>query len=368
VTRIEQFEAEYRTARYREYARVSRNVAIAGALLVMGLWVRDLLQDPVRAQETVWTRAFIAAAALLYAWALAKGVRRPVVLACGYFSVFITEFALLHLWGVLGAPWTASFPGFLFIYLLLPLTTLPFSFRETAAAILLVPVVPNVQVLLGMAPGFPLLAFNAMIWPACAIALFANREYDRLLRRLFASQGKLQELATRDELTGLGNRRYLMERGTELVKLARRHKRPLSVLMLDLDHFKAVNDRHGHAAGDDVLRFLSTAVALQLRATDVAGRTGGEEFVLVLPETGLEDALASAERVRLTVARTPVPTDEAAQPIPLTVSIGVAALEPGAGSLDELLARADEALYAAKRSGRNRVCVAAPRDAGLRRA
>lgn len=367
MTRVDDFEVEYRDARYREYARVSRNVAIAGALLVLALWVRDLLQDPVRAQETIWIRTFIAAAALLYAWALARGVRRPAVLALGYFSVFLTEFTLLHLWGVLGAPWDASFPGYLFIYLLLPLTTLPFSFRETVAAIVLVPVVPNVQVLLGMAPGFPLLAFNAMIWPACGIAIFASREYDRLLRRLFASQGKLQELATRDELTGMGNRRYLMERGTELVKLARRHRRPLSVLMLDVDHFKAVNDRFGHAAGDDVLRFLGAEVTLQLRATDLAGRTGGEEFALVLPETSLSEAVATAERVRLAIGQVPVPTDEAAQPIPVTVSIGVAALEPEDGSLDELLSRADDALYEAKRTGRNRVCAAPPR-AGLRRA
>ena len=366
TTRIDTLEAEYREARYREYAPVSRNVSIAGALLVLVLWARDLLHDPVLAQETLWIRALIAAASLLYAWALARGLRRPVVLACGYLAVLVTEFALLSLWGRLGAPWAASFPGYLFLYLLLPLTTLPFTFRETLAAIVLVPLVPNAQVLLGLAPGFPLPAFNALIWPACAIAIYANREYDRLLRRLFVSQGKLQELATRDDLTGLGNRRYLIGRGTELVKLAQRHKRPLSVLMLDLDHFKAVNDRHGHAAGDDVLRFMGAAVALQLRATDVAGRTGGEEFALVLPETGLEDALATAERVRLAVAQTPVPTNESPQPIPVTVSIGVAALEPGS-TLDDLLSRADEALYAAKRSGRNRVCGAAPRPDVTRR-
>jgi diguanylate cyclase (GGDEF)-like protein len=356
VTLSQHLEAEYREARFHEYARISRNVAAAGGLLILALWVRDLLQAPDGAGETVVLRIIMAASALVYAAALRLQARRTLILASGYIAVFIIEGSLLTLWSRLDAGATASFPGFLYIYLILPLIMLPFSFRETVAAIVLVPVVPNLQALAGMAPGFPLAAFNAMIWPACAIALYANHQYERLLRRLFASQGKLKELATRDELTGLGNRRYLMERGAQLLGLARRHGRPFAVLMLDLDHFKAVNDRYGHAAGDDVLRFLGAAVTLQLRATDVAARSGGEEFVMLLPETRLSEAVATAERVRVAVASTPVPTDEAPEPIAIAVSIGVAALDASCASLEELLGRADAALYEAKRTGRNRVC------------
>ncbi|HYD55742.1 MAG TPA: GGDEF domain-containing protein [Burkholderiales bacterium] len=351
-----QLEAEYRTERYNEYARISRNVAAAGGLLVLALWIRDLLQDAGGAQETLALRLIMAGSAFAYAAAIHLRTRRALVLGAGYACVFVVEFSILALWTRLDAPPSASFPGFLYIYLILPVILLPFSFRESLGAIVFVPLIPNVQVLAGMAPGLPVLAFNAMIWPACAIAIYANGQYDRLLRRLFASQGRLKELATRDELTGLGNRRFVMERGAELLKLARRHNRSLAVLMLDLDHFKAVNDRYGHAAGDDVLRFIGVAMTLQLRATDVAGRTGGEEFAMVLPETGLQDALATAERIRLAIAATPVPTDESPAPIPVTVSIGVAALDASGGSLDDLLSRADGALYQAKRAGRNRVC------------
>src|SRR6185436_11318492 len=135
---------------------------------------------------------------------------------------------------------------------------------------------------------------------------------------------------------------------------AQRHRRELCVLMLDIDHFKAVNDRHGHAAGDDVLKLISATFAWGLRDADVCGRIGGEEFAVVLPETGLAQAMQTAERLRLTVAKTAVPTDHAPEPLRVTVSVGVAALSDGE-SLDELLARADQSLYQAKRAGRNRV-------------
>lgn len=353
-----QLEREYRDARFGEYARISRNVALAGGVLVLVLWIRDVLHDPLRAHETVVLRILMAGGAFCYAAALWLNVRRGLVLVSGYLAVLLVEFSIFAIWSRLDAGWAASFPGYLYIYLVLPLIMLPFSFRETVLAVVLVPLVPNAQVLAGLAPGFPLAAFNAMIWPACGITLFASLQYERLLRRLFSSQGRLQDLAARDELTGLGNRRLLMERGTELVKLAQRHSRPLAALMLDLDHFKVVNDRYGHAAGDDVLRFLAAAVTLQLRASDLAGRSGGEEFVLLLPETSLAQAAATAERLRESLARTPVPTDEAHAPIPVTVSIGVAALRAQDETLDALLVRADAAMYEAKRAGRNCVRVA----------
>jgi diguanylate cyclase (GGDEF)-like protein len=132
--------------------------------------------------------------------------------------------------------------------------------------------------------------------------------------------------------------------------------------MIDLDKFKQVNDRFGHAAGDDVLKFLAVNLSLHSRSTDTCGRIGGEEFAIVLPETALPEAMASAERIREAVARTAVPTDQSAEPIPVTVSIGAAALAPGQ-SLDALLEEADRALYEAKGSGRNRVASVPSRQA-----
>jgi diguanylate cyclase (GGDEF)-like protein len=130
--------------------------------------------------------------------------------------------------------------------------------------------------------------------------------------------------------------------------------------MIDIDHFKRVNDRHGHGAGDDVLKFFAALLSLQLRGTDVCARTGGEEFAAVLPETSLEQGACTAERLRRAVEEARVPSDHAAEAICITVSVGAAELQPGE-SLELLLARADRALYAAKQQGRNRV-VSEPRS------
>lgn len=132
--------------------------------------------------------------------------------------------------------------------------------------------------------------------------------------------------------------------------------------MLDIDNFKSINDRFGHAAGDRVIRSVADGIREQLRQTDVAGRLGGEEFAVLLPETSRDDATAIAERIRTAIDIRAV-THERGD-IPFTVSVGVADLQPG-GTLADLLVRADEALYRAKRSGRNRVVVGEGSVAGL---
>ncbi len=164
--------------------------------------------------------------------------------------------------------------------------------------------------------------------------------------------GDLRMLATHDALTGALNRgAFETFLAAELAR-ARRHRRPLSVVLLDLDHFKRVNDRHGHAAGDHALRRAATIVADHTRAGDIFSRIGGEEFILLLPDTGLEHAELLAESLRAMVEETT--RDDAA---PLTVSVGVAGAEAGQATWEIVLA-ADRALYEAKRRGRNCVVTA----------
>jgi two-component system cell cycle response regulator len=166
-----------------------------------------------------------------------------------------------------------------------------------------------------------------------------------------------QRLATTDSLTGLMNRRAFvgaMERESDRCE---RTGAPLSVLLLDVDHFKQVNDRQGHASGDAVLAALGALLPLQSRPYDVTARWGGEEFVVALPHANVADARNAAERIRRAVEGVTIQASNG-DSIPITVSIGVAERHPGE-SLDALVDRADRAMYAAKTSGRNRVCVAA---------
>ena len=163
----------------------------------------------------------------------------------------------------------------------------------------------------------------------------------------------LERLAAIDSLTELANRRCFFEHATTEVMRAQRYGRPLALQMLDLDHFKDINDRYGHAAGDDVLQRLAAVLRANLRHNDMAARIGGEEFVVLLPETQLEDAALQAERMRGAVEEIRLPYGPEDQR--LTVSIGVAALSIGELSPEPMLTRADSALYKAKAGGRNRV-------------
>lgn len=172
------------------------------------------------------------------------------------------------------------------------------------------------------------------------------------------AEALLLELATTDGLTGLANRRHFMERGGAELGRARRTGQQVSCIMFDVDHFKKVNDTFGHDAGDAVLKALAKTARETLRGIDVLGRLGGEEFAALLPETGLEAALQAAERLRVAVADMGLVHGGA--PLAVTMSLGVAQAAGAEETLDSLLKRADEALYEAKQSGRNRVAASKP--------
>ncbi|MEW6333984.1 MAG: GGDEF domain-containing protein, partial [Thermodesulfobacteriota bacterium] len=173
---------------------------------------------------------------------------------------------------------------------------------------------------------------------------------------------RIEQISITDELTGIYNRRGFFQLGEREFERALRFERPLAVLMLDIDHFKRVNDTHGHPIGDQVLRALADLIRQETRGIDVAGRYGGEEFALLLSETDLSLAVQIAERLRQSVEALGIPVrrpDHGGGTIDLrvTVSIGVALMSPGFPGLDGLIGRADQALYRAKDAGRNRVSV-----------
>jgi diguanylate cyclase (GGDEF)-like protein len=166
---------------------------------------------------------------------------------------------------------------------------------------------------------------------------------------------QLMRLATEDNLTGMPNRGRTAELATAALEAAAVQRRPLTVAIMDLDHFKTINDRCGHAAGDYVLKEFARVSRGSLRATDILGRWGGEEFLLILPDTSLDAALASVERLRVLALAIQVPSSTAEEPVRVTFSAGLATTADGVRSLDEIIARADAALYEAKNEGRDLV-------------
>lgn len=195
--------------------------------------------------------------------------------------------------------------------------------------------------------------------------LNTGRRIVQLERSLRAATQRAERLSVTDALTGVFNRRYMAEQlGQEIIRAGRYH-RSLSVVLCDIDHFKQINDAHGHQAGDDVLRAFARTLTSRLRSVDWMARYGGEEFLVVLPETNLEGATTVAESLRAAVAHAAHETN--AGMVPVTASFGVAAFRPNAretidpdpvGSLERLIAVADRALYDAKAGGRDRVTAA----------
>ena len=177
----------------------------------------------------------------------------------------------------------------------------------------------------------------------------ARREAAAHLADLIAANARLAALAATDGLTGLLNHRALHERLAEEFVRASRHSQPLSLLMLDLDHFKAINDARGHLAGDDALRALAGVLRQAARESDILARCGGEEFAVILPQTDADGALPVAERMRAAVEAADGPLAS------VTVSIGICALNAGHADYAALLACVDAALYRSKAAGRNQV-------------
>lgn len=180
--------------------------------------------------------------------------------------------------------------------------------------------------------------------------LNAALEAENQLRETLAKELRL--IATTDVLTGLHTRRHILELGKHEESRWRRHQGHLSLALIDLDHFKKVNDAHGHAGGDEVLKQFAAICRRSFRQADCIGRFGGEEFLVILPETGLDEACAIAERLRCQTQEETIALPDGETRI--TISIGTTELRIGDSSLEQAISRADMALYRAKNAGRNR--------------
>ena len=194
---------------------------------------------------------------------------------------------------------------------------------------------------------------DEMVYDALPRLISSSLKGALLVQALVEKDKELERLADVDILTGIFDRRHFFELAEMEIARARRYKRPAAVIMIDIDHFKDVNDNFGHAIGDEVLRILADRLRGVLRQTDVLGRYGGEEFAVLLAETEPEMAKLVADRLCNRINDEPLSAGR--RQIPLTISLGVSSLGDELQDLAGLLARADAAMYAAKHSGRNRV-------------
>jgi len=190
------------------------------------------------------------------------------------------------------------------------------------------------------------------------IAFSYTRLSNSYFERMTANVNKLRELATKDPLTGLWNARAFYDMSNRMMSLGQRSTSPHCTLFIDLDHFKSINDRFGHATGDTVLRAVADCIADSCRESDIVGRIGGEEFVVFLPNTDANGAMQLAEKIRQNVEALQHTTPDN-EPYKITLSIGVAHKSPSDHSIADIQRRADVAMYEAKKQGRNRVVLSA---------
>lgn len=250
-----------------------------------------------------------------------------------------------------------------FLFFLTPLIGLLFSWKENLLCelVLLIIFVFMLHRFLGLSPMFFRLEIGGLLM--VTTTGFVNWQFERLLRIQHANFRRIEKMAIRDVLTGQYNRRYFLAIGGRILKQSTRSGRPASLAILDLDHFKSVNDQFGHDVGDAVLRETAQCMGREVRETDLIARLGGEEFVILLPEASQEDGRLVAERVRLAIAGLSIPVEDPVREIHVTASLGLAEVKPSLDSLNTLLKRADRALYHAKASGRNRVVLATDESA-----
>lgn len=315
------------------------------AVVLFAAW--DYWVSPDRAWTTAMLRlSFVVVGALGYTgW----GPRISVAWRCGlvyvtHCAAMIFSSALLPGGLVLGLP---AITGAMFLFALveprLHRLFLTIMLPSLLFAVLAASVLPQ-QIFVGI-----MLVYMATLALATAVAVAQGR----WRRAAFLTERALVYAAQHDSLSGVLARGHLTELANHDVALAQRYGHPLAIAMVDIDHFKRVNDRFGHPAGDALLCAVSKVCSAQLRASDYFGRIGGEEFVCVMPETTEDDALACAERMRAAVAAIRLETP--AGTIGCTISIGIAALGEAHADFANLLAAADAAMYQAKSNGRDRV-------------
>ncbi|MFC3533147.1 GGDEF domain-containing protein [Vogesella facilis] len=342
-------------AKFHDRRRYSQRMWQLSGLFATGMWIWDYVIDANGAQHTIGLRLVMGLLAFGVAWGMAhpalslRHSRLMIFAAAFLFDVLFFDILLrLHdgfIYGI-GGYMYFQMAGFLVLQGL--------SFPLIMIAHILFSLGPHLQALLNPQLAFPHLLYAVQIWPATGLAIAAQYALYREYVHSYQLRQQLAEMAMQDPLTGAMNRRAFRDGASGLIASAQRQRQGVALLMMDADFFKRVNDEHGHAMGDAVLRQLTAIMQDVLRRNDLFCRWGGEEFVALLQAMDAHDALEVAERIRQRVQQAEVPLPQGGS-IRITVSIGVAAAAASDAELEQLIYAADTALYHAKYAGRNQV-------------
>lgn len=323
------------------------------ACLGASLWAWDYATDHVGARDTVWLRlSFLLLITISFAFKHIRNRRLLAFISMG--AALLAEIIFVEILNRLNTGMTYGIGAFMF-FMFMPLVLFQgFSLRLNLCYTFAAAFTPHLLAGIGFAKGFQHNHYAVLIWPAAVMTMLVQFAFalNYLLR--YELEAALELASNTDPMTGVSNRRQFMPLlRLEIIRGHRLNNR-VSLLMLDIDHFKKINDTYGHPTGDTVICTLANICRKESRQIDVVARLGGEEFAILLPEAGIQEALAVAERVRAAVENTSVKSLDGVE-FRFTVSIGAAEQPPEDNSEEKLVGMADAALYQAKTSGRNRV-------------
>lgn len=348
---------DYLQHKYDDHRQFSIVISAFLALLWASLWQWDSVVDPIGAEHTLGLRLLYLAAMFISLALYIVRKHSPWITIFTVTGMLVAELNFVLILNHLNTGMVYGLAGFMYVMFIAVLTLQSFSLIANIAYTLLAAALPHIAALIGVSHLFQHDQYAALIWPAAMLTILAQivQSHHYLIR--YRLEHKLRQLSITDPMTGAKNRRYFIPYVAKEISKARRAENPLSLLMLDIDHFKAVNDRYGHPTGDIVICNLVDICQQTIRQTDEVARLGGEEFAVLLLNSTEQDALKIAEKIRKTVEEHMVTSLEQ-QTFKFTVSIGLTELNNSDQHEHDFISRADKALYRAKETGRNKVVAA----------
>ena len=332
------------------------SVAMFSLVACLGptLWAWDYVTDPVGAHDTVGLRLFYFLLFIAVSFAFKHLKNRRILAFISMGAILFAEVIFVEILNRLYTGMTYGIGGFMF-FMFMPLVLFQgFSLRLNLSCTFVAAALPHLLATADFAHGFQHSHYAVLIWPTAVMMMLVQFAFTFSYLRRYESERALELASNTDPMTGVSNRRHFMPLLHQEIIRCRRLNHHVSLLMLDIDHFKNINDTHGHPTGDLVICTLADICRKESRAIDMVSRLGGEEFAILLPESSAQEAMAIAERVRAVAENTSIKSPDGAE-LRFTVSIGIAVYPEHGSDVEVLLKNADAAMYHATESGRNNV-------------